>query len=313
MTNNNTNPIQRIELGSQLFIMIGVFLLSAQAIFPFIGVYVAMWIFDLSRPDIMAILQNPNAYPNGVITLHTIQAIGQLGGFVLTAYLFLSFYKKNFCSFLKLNKKPNIKLAAIMLLIIAALLPIAAFIGYFNQQIPIPNIAGLRESLTQLDEKSKHIIEEMLKMKNPGQLAYTLFFLAVVPAVSEEIFFRGLFQQYLTKFSNKPLIAILATSLLFAVMHFKYSQILPIFLMSLALGYVFYLTKNLLYPILLHFLNNGIMVVITYIEQSNTENSILNDQQMPPIAYVLGACVLLIIGYTLLKKNTQKTPPSSHE
>jgi sodium transport system permease protein len=94
-------------------------------------------------------------------------------------------------------------------------------------------------------------------------LTYQLVVIAAIPAVVEELLFRGLF---LSSFLEhmKPLRAMVFTSLMFAVMHFSLLKMFPTFMLGMVFAYTVYRTNSILPAIALHFINNGFSVVGTY-------------------------------------------------
>jgi sodium transport system permease protein len=94
-------------------------------------------------------------------------------------------------------------------------------------------------------------------------LAYQIVVIAAIPAVIEELLFRGLF---LSSFLQhmKPVKAMMLTSLMFAAMHFSLIKLLPTFMLGMVFAYTVYRTKSILPAIALHFINNGFSVVGTY-------------------------------------------------
>src|SRR5690606_7002092 len=116
-------------------------------------------------------------------------------------------------------------------------------------------------------------------MTHLHQLPSRLFIMALLPAVCEEIFFRGVLQRLIftaTKGRNM-LLAISFTALLFASLHGSLYNMLPIAAAGIILGWVYYKTGNIWYNIVLHFLINGIQIVITYFQK---EEDMLENQQI---------------------------------
>ena len=94
--------------------------------------------------------------------------------------------------------------------------------------------------------------------KTPARWSFisTYFLMAVFLAISEELFFRGFLQNQFTKIA-KPFWAIIFTSLIFVVLHGSNSDVtlislINIFVISIFLGFSFYGTKNLYFPIGFH-------------------------------------------------------------
>lgn len=100
-----------------------------------------------------------------------------------------------------------------------------------------------------------------------GSGAMALAFLAycVLPAVLEELLFRGGIQRLLAPYGDW--FAIFVTSLLFALVHTDLTQLPSVFLLSLLLGYTLAATKNLADAMLLHFANNLSGFVLLWAQQ----------------------------------------------
>ena len=85
----------------------------------------------------------------------------------------------------------------------------------------------------------------------------TLILLAVVMApIFEEIIFRGIIQKGLINKGVKPWKAILMAAIVFGLVHGNPWQFVGAVLLGSVLGLVYYKTKSLLLPILLHAFNN---------------------------------------------------------
>lgn len=85
----------------------------------------------------------------------------------------------------------------------------------------------------------------------------TMIVLAVIMApLFEEIIFRGIIQKGLMNKGIKPPVAILIAATVFGLVHGNPWQFVGAVLMGYVLGLVYYKTKSLLMPILLHAFNN---------------------------------------------------------
>ncbi|MDP3387847.1 MAG: type II CAAX endopeptidase family protein [Eubacteriales bacterium] len=92
-------------------------------------------------------------------------------------------------------------------------------------------------------------------------LTNQILMIAVLPAIVEELLFRGLFLSSFLK-HTRPSIAIIATSLMFAAMHFSLLKLVTTFILGCTFGYVVYKSKSIYPAIFLHFLNNGFSVLV---------------------------------------------------
>lgn len=86
---------------------------------------------------------------------------------------------------------------------------------------------------------------------------------ALLAAVSEEMFFRGALQNImLQRFS--PVASIIVVALLFSVMHGEMLSFLPRFLLGILFGYIVWKTGTLAITVLLHTINNTIALLATH-------------------------------------------------
>ena len=97
---------------------------------------------------------------------------------------------------------------------------------------------------------------------------------AVLPAIIEELLFRGMIYRGILNKGNKQ-IAIIISALLFALLHMNFNQMCYAFVMGLAFAFVIYLTDNLTVSILLHMLFNTFTVIITCFQQTKPIQAIL--------------------------------------
>lgn len=114
---------------------------------------------------------------------------------------------------------------------------------------------ALANGLRIVLDKGGYSVPEAAQLPS-GNLALFFCFIAtcVVPAVGEELLFRGGIQQLLRPWGDW--FAILVTSFFFSFLHHDLSQLPSIFAMSVFLGYVAVVTGSVRAGILLHFANN---------------------------------------------------------
>ena len=125
----------------------------------------------------------------------------------------------------------------------------------------------------------------------PTTLLANTLIMVVVPAVGEELFFRGAVQSLLGKKFNHH-IAIAGTALFFALGHMQPLSVLPILFMGVVFGYLKHWTGSIWVPIGLHFINNAAALGSAYfnngklLEQSTLVGSIWS--YLGPILVIAG-------------------------
>jgi membrane protease YdiL (CAAX protease family) len=85
-----------------------------------------------------------------------------------------------------------------------------------------------------------------------------------LPAIGEEFIYRGLLQTRLIEATNNLNFSVIVSALIFAAMHFQPVNLLAIAVMGMILGYVYALSRNIWYSVLLHFLINAMQVLQAY-------------------------------------------------
>ena len=125
----------------------------------------------------------------------------------------------------------------------------------------INSIKSVFDSLNELVEKT---FGNLLAADNVPEMILVIIVIAVVPALSEEVMFRGYIQR---SFEHKisPFKAAAVTAIFFGLYHFSPYGILPLITLGLYFGFAAYLSKSLFIPIILHFLNNFTAVLLYFI------------------------------------------------
>uniref|UniRef100_A0A832G6Z8 CPBP family intramembrane metalloprotease n=1 Tax=Ignavibacterium album TaxID=591197 RepID=A0A832G6Z8_9BACT len=125
----------------------------------------------------------------------------------------------------------------------------------------INTLKSFFDSLNELVDKT---YGNLLRASNIPELLLVVLVVAVVPAVSEEVMFRGFIQRSF-EMKIKPFIAAFLTAVFFSLYHFNPYGLIPLAVLGLYFGFAAYTSKTLLIPVLLHFLNNFTAVMLYYI------------------------------------------------
>jgi uncharacterized protein len=94
-----------------------------------------------------------------------------------------------------------------------------------------------------------------------GSLWYNIIDVALVPAVVEELLFKGLIFTILKK-HYPVIVAIIIASFMFAAVHLSFIRIIPLFLVSCYSFWLYLRSGSLILPMLLHFINNLFTLVL---------------------------------------------------
>jgi len=225
--------------------------------------------------------------------LRTIALTSNSFFFILPALIFSYFlYRKNWLTKLKLNTAFIPEWIIPMLVFVFAGFFFSQFTYWLNQMLPLPAWADTME------EQTGDLIQTILVMESPLEFLFTLTIVAVIPAIGEELIFRGILQRRLEEIMQKPHLAILISALIFSFIHFQFAGFLPRVVLGLLLGYLYFWTRNLWVPILAHFVINGFQVTAAYFAKDKIEDLKVEElTELPASQILITAAVSLIFIY----------------
>ncbi len=131
-------------------------------------------------------------------------------------------------------------------------------------------LAGLERQMKATEEQAALITEKFLVINSPFQFVYAMIMIAVLPALGEELLFRGILQRIFSEWSGGKHTGVWATAILFSAMHMQFYGFVPRMLLGVMLGYLYLWSGSLWLPILAHFINNGAAVIATYLYKQNS-------------------------------------------
>jgi membrane protease YdiL (CAAX protease family) len=196
---------------------------------------------------------------------------------VLAAFIFLIpaigaaliLNKKPF-TYLGFAKKNSLKSVGLGILVMAATVVLSGALATMTEMIPLS--PGLTTYFKGLEDAYMKQVKVLSEMSGIPDLILSLIVMALAPAIFEEVFFRGGFQQMMTKATGNVLVSVVVTSLLFSAIHFSFYGFLSRTAMGIVLGFLFAKSGNLWIPILAHFFNNAVGVLQLYLLKMSGKN-----------------------------------------
>jgi membrane protease YdiL (CAAX protease family) len=181
--------------------------------------------------------------------------------------------------------------------LIVVIQPVIMFLSWINLQFPFP------DKLLAFEEAQDQLLQNYLT--GPNFLPLVLFHVAVVPAICEEIMYRGYIQTMFRR--SMPVWAALAlTGIIFGLYHVRMTQVIPLSVIGILLAYLTYASKSLYPAIAAHFVNNAGSVVAAFYYPDvmfSTEAT----EVMPPWELLIPGFILTGILLFWLKKLSQNS------
>ena len=258
---------------------------------------------ELINLDDMDTMANIHEYPEARSPLLLKQGISALFGFIILPLIYLFFIEKKRLSTLS----PNRQLISLGLFLTLAatflFMVINARIAEWNMEWDLSGWLGpVGEMMEDIEVLLKGVTEFLTTFESTGQFILGMLVIAVVPAVGEELVFRGCIQNQLLALTKNGHVAIWLAGFLFSAIHFQFFGFIPRLLLGVLFGYLYYWSGHLIVPILAHFFNNGLQIFLLYAYQR--EDITYNIDQMEDSVpwWLVAVCSLFLVGVMYLFK-----------
>lgn len=216
-------------------------------------------------------------------------SVGQVVGLGVVALLLTRLHTRDLWGYLRVRRTEGMLLGTALLGLVA-LTPVVQWLGAVNQSIPLP------EAIRALEQSQMEMIEKVLE----GGLGVTfnLAMLAVVPALCEELLFRGYAQRQFERGMGVTG-GVLCSGIIFGLYHLRLSQVLPLSALGIYLAYVTWRTGSLWPAVLVHFANNAFSVLAANYaaQQPDLDAQALETMQVPWYILIPSAVAFCVVMY----------------
>lgn len=263
MNNTTFNSFSPIQL---LLLFIGGTFISA-VLFSFVGVSLASFLFDIQLNEIA--LRDYSVIEN-IRAVKLITLFSHLGTFILPSFFLLYITKVSFSDFFMSDRMGSRYWWLIPILLIGVSF-LSEWSLYLNEQIDFAMFSqNLANDIAISQAERDETIQAFIGGTWRSFLVNT-FLIALVPAIGEELTFRGVLQPLLIQVSDKKHATVIFVAFVFAFIHFQFMDFLPRFVLGVIYGYVYYYSKNIFSTILLHFFNNFLALSIAFYAVRNQQ------------------------------------------
>ncbi|MCW9041251.1 MAG: CPBP family intramembrane metalloprotease [Flavobacteriales bacterium] len=298
---------EKTDFLKQLVIILVLCLLSV-LLFSIVGAVVAKLLFNVNINHQFSYHQLAN---NEINALKIIQLFSSIGLFIIPPLIYAKLISKTPFIELGIKAKTNFKSIILTVLIMFIVMPFLSFTIDLNSKLVLPEfMSSIEEWMKQSEEEAMFLTSSFLKISNLLDFFFIFFLVAILPAVGEELLFRGVLQKLFIKWTKKYHLGIWITAILFSALHMQFYGFLPRLILGVMFGYLFFWSKSLWLPIIAHLLNNGSVVIAAYINPnsindsepfSSSENTFLS---ILLIIISFSATTFLLLTFIKTQKNT---------
>lgn len=250
---------------SKFLLIIGTVLVST-TLFTIVGLMISSFAYGIpydQLPERMSDLQDDVS----LSIMKIIQSASSIGIFILPALFLATAFSSSAGEFLQLRPVKNPVSFLVIGLMIVLLVPVINLMAAWNETMHLPeSLKWLETAIRESEDRAAEITKAFMKMDNSSEMLLNLLIIAVLPAVGEELFFRGILQRVFSGWLKNKHAAIWLTAVIFSAMHAQFYGFIPRMMLGGLLGYLLVWSGSIWAPIFAHFVNNGSAVYFTYLQ-----------------------------------------------
>ncbi len=215
------------------------------------------------------------------------------------------------------DKLPRLNITLLSILVLICSIPAMNAVIEWNEGWHLPeSMASLENFFRQLEDGAEATTRLLIKGASIPSLIVSVMIVGVLAGFSEELFFRGALQRIIGQTRMNKHVTIWLVAFIFSLFHFQLFGLIPRMLLGAFFGYLLWWGKSLWLPILLHVLNNSIVVISEYMNDTSADISdgsvTLNDigtdiSSSYDLTAVIASVILTSVGIWLIHRLQTKS------
>ncbi len=197
---------------------------------------------------------------------------------------------------LKMPEKKSFLLLALLTMIAAYFM--VEWLAVLNEDIVMRLLSNsAREWVVKGEAEANSTLQNILTMKTPGDLLFSIFLVGVLPAIGEELFFRGILQKLFIQIFKSAWPGIIFTAALFSAFHGQFMGFLPRMILGIVLGSLYWYSGSIYTSMLGHFIFNSMNVLLIYFKFEGMDSKNSTGWAISLIGLASLAVVVLLLRY----------------
>ena len=237
-------------------------------------------------------IADPANHPEIRGAILIMQGIGSAVGLIFVPWYYLKFSENRGIGVLFKNEKQWPRIILMVAVAVVGLAIATSPIIEWNASVEFPEWTGaFGRWAKESEEAAEAIIKSITTNLDPLTFIFTFVVVAVLPAIGEELVFRGLIQTEIVRAMKNPHVAIWVSSAIFSAVHLQFFGFFPRLLIGAFMGYLYFWSGNLWVAMLAHFVNNGLQVIGLYLNQLGITSFDMESTESAPLPMVAAAIV----------------------
>jgi membrane protease YdiL (CAAX protease family) len=279
-----------------------------------IGILLMPLIFNTPMENLPSLSQG-YVDENNISQMTYIQVIFTISAFVIPAFMAAYLFSNiKVFDYFKLRHKVSILWFVATLIVVLSISPFINMLVTLNEMIVFPeSLAGIEKWMRNFENEAKQTTEFFL---SSNALWLNILMIAVLPAIGEELIFRGLLHNIFVRWTGNVHIAIIITGLLFSAMHVQFYGFFPRWLLGIIFSYLFVWSGTLWLSIFAHFINNAAVVIVYHLTYKDIIPDVVetygtNRSDIPITLFATS--IFLILLWLMWRKRIQISNPQTDD
>ena len=234
-------------------------------LFAFLSLVVIFFLYQIVGGIMTALVFGLKPTPEKANGFRIATGVGQFLFILLPTMMLARFASPVPKNYLRI-RTPDVRTLLVPLVGIFSLQQLLQVYLFFQEKIPVP------QSIEQQVNQFKELLEEAYRMlvgaHSIPELLAVILIVALIPAIAEELMFRGLVQRSFEK-GLSPGKGVLVTGVIFGAYHLNPFSIVPLVLLGIYLGFLVLRANNIWVSVSAHFYNNTIACIAAYVNKDD--------------------------------------------
>ncbi|MEX2233473.1 MAG: CPBP family intramembrane glutamic endopeptidase [Cyclobacteriaceae bacterium] len=260
---------------------------------PTLGFFAALPFYEGGgMEELYGALQSRSQNPQIKIPFYIIQGFATFVGLIVAPAIFLRNERRSLGDLFSRRGVEWIPVVVTAIAVVIFMAVNSVFIEW-NAELDFPGFASKFENWArEYEDSAAELTRFITTFDSAGELVFALIIIAILPAIGEEIVFRGLIQNELYRGTKNIHVSIWFAAFLFSAIHFQFFGFIPRLLLGALFGYLYYWSGNLMLAIVAHFVNNAVSVVALYLYQQGKFTFDVESQESAPANVVIMSALL---------------------
>ncbi|HEY3389820.1 MAG TPA: CPBP family intramembrane glutamic endopeptidase, partial [Prolixibacteraceae bacterium] len=230
-----------------------------------LSIVIGWLVYGVNLTDMQNMVQDASD-PKNISILKFFQTFQSIGVFIIPPFIVAWFLHDRPSVFLQYDRKPDLRSILFVIGIVYFSNPLINWLTEINASLSLPDWMNSVETWMQDSEnQADQITEAFLSTTSITTLFTNIVMIGILPAVGEELLFRGIIQQLFKKKFGNAHAAIWISAAIFSALHMQFFGFLPRLVLGAMFGYMLEWSGTLWLPVIAHFVNNTTAVIGYYL------------------------------------------------